>query len=385
MPRLKTHDRVNLPLDVKRQVEAESHGRCAHCGAPISYAAGTFTVEHVIPLHKGGSNDPDNLVGLCEACNKDKSDDVVLPGEYYPYLSKDRMRRVSRHFDAWLSSTDCLAYDTLFLLDRFSVQAKLIVDRRGKNDPSRLTRVYASRSVRIEKLRKEKASELLMLYAARLSYQDRAMFECDPDKMVLPYYAMSVGNRFYGLLCPHIVEGHVQQIEDGPPTSHTYITLDVMLDQDLPRREQDLSNLAFLLDAVVDEISRTLSRFHGSKAMVFRLTVAKSDELGVTVVGLFGTQPYRKWNGYQTADSDDEPGQVYMETVLFAGSSLDQQALAEQLHGTKSLKTLVENTDVDDIADAQEAVMADVRKSRPIREKPGHIKKRDKKRKRKKR
>lgn len=47
--------------------------RCAapHCGCNISTS---YSIDHVIPLSRGGSNWPDNLQLLCSSCNSSKRD-----------------------------------------------------------------------------------------------------------------------------------------------------------------------------------------------------------------------------------------------------------------------------------------------------------------------
>ena len=44
--------------------------RCVYCELPITEE--DFTVDHVIPRTKGGSNDFDNLVAACNSCNAKK-------------------------------------------------------------------------------------------------------------------------------------------------------------------------------------------------------------------------------------------------------------------------------------------------------------------------
>jgi 5-methylcytosine-specific restriction endonuclease McrA len=51
---------------------------CFWCGHDIS--DGKHHVDHLIPLSKGGSNGPDNLVGACSSCNKSKG--AKLPDEF---------------------------------------------------------------------------------------------------------------------------------------------------------------------------------------------------------------------------------------------------------------------------------------------------------------
>lgn len=54
--------------DVVRIFKAQK-GRCAACGDRKK-----LTVDHIVPLNKGGSNWPSNLQGLCLSCNCSKSD-----------------------------------------------------------------------------------------------------------------------------------------------------------------------------------------------------------------------------------------------------------------------------------------------------------------------
>ena len=62
--------------DIERQYAAQK-GRCFWCGCKVG---DTYHVDHVIPLSRGGSNDPDNLVIACPSCNCSKQD--KLPHEW---------------------------------------------------------------------------------------------------------------------------------------------------------------------------------------------------------------------------------------------------------------------------------------------------------------
>jgi len=62
--------------DVKRQYTAQK-GRCYWCGKKVG---DTYHVDHVIPLDKGGSNGPENIVIACPFCNDSKG--AKLPHEW---------------------------------------------------------------------------------------------------------------------------------------------------------------------------------------------------------------------------------------------------------------------------------------------------------------
>lgn len=53
--------------DVRRQL-ANQDGRCYYCNIVLQ----SYHVDHVIPLSRGGSNNPDNIVCACPPCNMKK-------------------------------------------------------------------------------------------------------------------------------------------------------------------------------------------------------------------------------------------------------------------------------------------------------------------------
>ncbi len=62
--------------DVRRQLRSQK-GRCYWCNAKLN---GEHHIDHVIPLSRGGSNGPDNIVIACPICNLSKGD--KLPHEW---------------------------------------------------------------------------------------------------------------------------------------------------------------------------------------------------------------------------------------------------------------------------------------------------------------
>lgn len=51
--------------DVKLQYKSQK-GKCWHCGKPLN---NEFHVDHLVPLSRGGSNYPNNIVCSCAKCN----------------------------------------------------------------------------------------------------------------------------------------------------------------------------------------------------------------------------------------------------------------------------------------------------------------------------
>lgn len=59
--------------DIIAQYDAQN-GICAYCDTPLN---GVYDIDHVIPVSRGGTNWPDNLVCTCRFCNRSKADKLL--------------------------------------------------------------------------------------------------------------------------------------------------------------------------------------------------------------------------------------------------------------------------------------------------------------------
>lgn len=66
--------------DIQTQYDRQD-SKCYWCGKKLGKAKHEYHVDHVIPLVRGGSNNPDNLVIACPHCNQSKHD--KLPHEWF--------------------------------------------------------------------------------------------------------------------------------------------------------------------------------------------------------------------------------------------------------------------------------------------------------------
>ena len=57
---------------VKSAVEERAGGRCEYCKSMQRFSPQPFIIEHITPLSKGGSDEPDNLALSCGGCNGHK-------------------------------------------------------------------------------------------------------------------------------------------------------------------------------------------------------------------------------------------------------------------------------------------------------------------------
>ena len=59
-----------------------SEGRCYYCGKEFS--PGELSMDHVVPLIRGGKSTKGNVVPACKECNNKKKN--LLPSEWEEYL-----------------------------------------------------------------------------------------------------------------------------------------------------------------------------------------------------------------------------------------------------------------------------------------------------------
>lgn len=73
---------------LKGQVQQRANGVCEYCRAQAQFSPSSFSVEHIIPLVKGGVDDLDNLAFACQGCNNVKFTATEAPdpltGEVVP-------------------------------------------------------------------------------------------------------------------------------------------------------------------------------------------------------------------------------------------------------------------------------------------------------------
>lgn len=81
--RLRDAEGTHTAADVLRILEVQGF-RCFWCGDDLS--GGRHTVDHYIPIIRGGSNGPENIVGACATCNYTKRD--MMPDAFRRYRAE---------------------------------------------------------------------------------------------------------------------------------------------------------------------------------------------------------------------------------------------------------------------------------------------------------
>jgi 5-methylcytosine-specific restriction endonuclease McrA len=58
-----------------------SSGKCHYCGSVVG--PDKLTMDHVVPLARGGKSTKNNLVAACKECNNRKKDSLVFEWDGY--------------------------------------------------------------------------------------------------------------------------------------------------------------------------------------------------------------------------------------------------------------------------------------------------------------
>lgn len=87
----------------KQIVVDRAGGSCEYCRSQARFSPDPFSIEHIIPRSRGGTDHLDNLALACQGCNSRKYTDVdaidPVSGKCVP-LFHPRQHRWSDHF-AW--------------------------------------------------------------------------------------------------------------------------------------------------------------------------------------------------------------------------------------------------------------------------------------------
>lgn len=66
--------KTHISANAKQFIIKRSKGYCEYCKCPSDFSTELFSIEHIIPRSKNGSDELDNLAYACIGCNIYKSD-----------------------------------------------------------------------------------------------------------------------------------------------------------------------------------------------------------------------------------------------------------------------------------------------------------------------
>lgn len=120
----------HITAEQKRKVVERAKRCCEYCRSQARFAIQSFSVEHIIPQSRGGTNSLDNLALACQGCNNFKYNKIEdkdpvtgnMVSLYHP-----RKHRWNEHF-AW--NNDFTLVIGLTPTGRATVKA-LLLNREG--------------------------------------------------------------------------------------------------------------------------------------------------------------------------------------------------------------------------------------------------------------
>lgn len=131
LTRKKVVERVWFSRDVKEDILRKSDGVCAHCGCQV-VVGDNFTVEHVVPISKGGTNDLVNIVALCRTCNVTKGDGIWHPYEYLTYLHEENKEELKEYIDKYFHDKRWFTHNNFCQVDFKKIEVNIPITGRQK-------------------------------------------------------------------------------------------------------------------------------------------------------------------------------------------------------------------------------------------------------------
>lgn len=181
--RAKIEARRTFSKDIKTEVLEKTEGRCAHCGKKLN--ENTFTIDHVIPLGKGGTNEPINLVPLCEKCNYEKNDLVMIPSEYYKYLPDHIISALNSLFNIYCEDVSWISTKNFTKEDKtvFPIVLESGVLNGFKKKNGKINQFVRQKTI----LEKAPFSDLDKIYDFLIRYHKRFALDTSELKNLLEY------------------------------------------------------------------------------------------------------------------------------------------------------------------------------------------------------
>jgi 5-methylcytosine-specific restriction endonuclease McrA len=91
---------MSITNSKRRKVYKRDGNKCCKCGTTKN-----LTVDHIVPLCRGGHNGMTNMQTLCEKCNLQKGDRIKL------YNNRRRSKAYVKRFYEWLNASPPYGFD----------------------------------------------------------------------------------------------------------------------------------------------------------------------------------------------------------------------------------------------------------------------------------
>lgn len=88
---------MKFSKSVREKVEKRANKLCEYCLCPLEFSSNPFSIEHILPISKGGSNNLENLALACQGCNNYKSTKI----ESFDSISQTIAKFYNPRKDVW--------------------------------------------------------------------------------------------------------------------------------------------------------------------------------------------------------------------------------------------------------------------------------------------
>jgi hypothetical protein len=335
MARVREESRELIDFKTKFSVYLACGQRCVHCGRRM--AVDDLTVEHVIPLNKGGKNEVRNYAVLCKPCNQAKSDYVIAPVDYYQYAPEEKKKELQTLFGEYLDTVDWLSHDNLFMTDSFDVRPGMPVIK-----PRARKIIFVPTTAHIERMDAEKAFEWLMVYRAHLRAVDRDLMLDDVSRITTPYYMVTVGGKEFAVISVYVQRTNMWTPIRDECAERNVIFVDLFTNPEMkynPVRMTDFFVQNFIGE-IIREVQHTLAQKNLSKNTAIEL-ITRSPRSDDIMYETLSRGSHRKDFPNLTVfqycpeyineeDPDDAPTIIASDHFVFQGSFADFVNIAKE-------------------------------------------------------
>lgn len=268
--RTRVEERTFFSWEVKERLLKETGGKCAHCGTPLDRYT-NLTVDHFIPLNRGGTNDTENLTVLCEECNRLKSDMILPPVVWYGYLSINRRKELAKYLAAYMKETDYLAEDCLIPLDTFRIEVPITTKKIvGCNKRIIRMPVFLCGT----RMERDDAFAWLSEYRRSLLFRDSCGTLEKPEDFNAPCYLIKKGSIDIAMVNPWMIHEWDASLKNY----RNEVIMDWFFTQDLPDRDYLPEMLACMASGVEKYITGSMGQTtEGASVVLFRMRCFLSD------------------------------------------------------------------------------------------------------------
>lgn len=171
--RQKIVERDEFDWDDRRHIAKKSNDRCCHCGKTCFTNYGA-TVDHFIPLSKGGTNCDINMVMLCHDCNQEKNNKILYPGNYLDYLNDEDKKKLNDYFESYVQSFEYIERQNILSCDEYIIEVLMGLEhsRYGRGRKKHKTTNMPSVKFALRKAREEDLGRLSEYFIATLKRSD---------------------------------------------------------------------------------------------------------------------------------------------------------------------------------------------------------------------